>query len=141
MLKSSVNRYAGLCGVAGAVAVAIVSAPAFGQGPAGEFTVLGSSGHAAGSVSALVSYGGLDLTTPDGRAALHKRVQRTAAGLCRRIGEDHLGAGSGAPSCEEGTVLSAASQERDVIGHANAQTFDGSPSGNSFVLTMNGATR
>jgi UrcA family protein len=137
--RSSVHLCSGLRVVVGAVAILAIGAPAFGQGSASGFTVIGSSDLTAGRVSSPVSYRDLDLTTGDGRAALHGRVRRSAEDLCRRIGEDHLGHGAATPSCEDGAVLSAATQERDVIARASARTFAGSAPPTSFVMTMNTA--
>lgn len=140
MLRSSVNRYSGLCGLVGAVVFAAVAVPALGQGAMSETTVIGSPVH-PDRVSAPVSYGDLDLTTPSGRSALHRRVERTATTLCRQIGEDHMGSTLGEPSCEQVAVYGAARQEHDVISAANARTYAGSPAPTAFVMAMRDTRR
>ena len=131
MLQSSVTRYSGLFGVA--VVIAAVGAPAFAQVAVGETTVTATP---VDRISTAVDYGDLDLTTRSGRAALHHRVQHAATSLCRRLGEDHLGSALGEPSCEQGAIMSAASQEHEAIATAKARTYAGAPAPTGFVMAM-----
>jgi UrcA family protein len=99
----------------------LAAAPAFGQEAASAFSVTDrSDAPSERTVSAVVSYRDLDLTTQEGRALLRQRMWRTAETLCARIGESHVGDGSAPLSCENQLRYSLGQQQRYAIARAIA---------------------
>ena len=107
-----------------ACALAMLAGPAAGQQAATEFIVTGhSDGPYERSLSAAVVYADLDLTTTAGRAALRRRVRKTAAELCRQLGGGPENATGSAFVCEDEAVQSAAEFQRSAIARATPQTY------------------
>jgi UrcA family protein len=115
------NRWStGLLGVSCALSVLAVAAPASSE--EAIFTVVGhSEWPQEQSLSAAVSYRDLDLTTKAGRKELHSRIWRTAAALCRQLGDKRDGAVPFA--CEDEAMASALGFEHAVIAQAATRTY------------------
>lgn len=111
--------------IAGAAAAA---APAMAQ-TVEELTVIGRQGVGPNvrSVSAVVSYRDLDLTTESGRAMLHQRVRLTAQDLCRQLGEGGMGGTAAAPSCEQDAINSVSEQQRLAVANAQPRALAAAP--------------
>jgi UrcA family protein len=107
--------------IAGAAAAA---APAFAQ-TVEELTVIGRQGVGPNtrSLSAVVSYRDLDLTTETGRTVLNQRVRSTAQDLCRQLGENNMGSTGAAPSCEQDALNSVGEQQRVAITNARPHNY------------------
>jgi len=120
MMKSSPALWLRAALIAGA---AVVAVPAVAQ-TVEELTVTGRQGVGPNtrSISAVVSYHDLDLTTESGRAVLDQRVRATAQDLCRRLGENNMGSTGAAPSCEQDAMNSVGQQRQVAI--ANARPHD-----------------
>jgi UrcA family protein len=99
----------------------LAAAPASGQEATSAYSVTDrSAAPAEPTVSMVVSYRDLDLTTREGRASLRQRMWRTVETLCARIGESHVGDASSPLSCENQLRYSVGQQQRYVIAHAMA---------------------
>jgi UrcA family protein len=120
MLQSA--RSSSLLGAA--CALGLLSAPAFAQPPAAEFTTTShSEGPQERSLSAAVAYGDLDLTTRAGQQQLRRRVRATASELCHQLSggpENATGLGF---VCEDQAVEGAAEFQRVAIAHATPQAY------------------
>lgn len=91
-----------------------------------ELTVIGRQGVGPNtrSISAVVSYRDLDLTTENGRTVLNQRVRTTARDLCRQLNEGNMSTGGGvAPSCEQDALNSASEQQRLAIANARPRNL------------------
>ena len=112
----------------GAALIAGAAAPAMAQ-TVEELTVTGRQGVGPNtrSLSAVVSYRDLDLTTEAGRTVLTQRVRSTAQDLCRRLGEDNMGATGTAPSCEQDAIGSVSEQQRVAIANARPRSYATTP--------------
>jgi UrcA family protein len=114
-LSSRLGPIGAVCGLA----VLAVGAPAVGQTPPEEFAVVAqAAGPHDRSLSAAVFYGDLDLATPDGRAALRRRIRRTASELCHRLDSGPSNATGLAFVCEDEAVQGADEFQRAVIAQA-----------------------
>jgi UrcA family protein len=122
MLHFPNRRSAGLLGVSCALSVLAAAAPASSEEAVELFTVVGhSEGLQERSLSAAVSYRDLDLTTSAGRRELHSRLWRTAAELCRRLGDK---SGADPPfACEDAALEGAFRFEQTVIARAATPTY------------------
>lgn len=117
-----------LIGAAGLIAL-LAASPAPAQEPPAEFTVTArGAGPQERTLAAAVHLGGLDLTTRAGQAALRRRVRRTAAELCHRIGGDDVSAVGNAFSCEDDAVEDADRYLRAVIAQAESNAYAAAPS-------------
>ena len=80
-------------------------------------------GDGPATLSRVVSYRDLDLTTYDGQQVLKMRVRATARDICRELGE---GRGNGGPllrSCEDDAVRSARGQMRFAVARAQSRSY------------------
>jgi UrcA family protein len=113
------------CGALAAGLAAACAAPALAQPVAGEVVVMGryGAGPDVRSLSAPVSYADLDLTTDAGRTVLHQRVRAMAQDLCRQLGEQGLGGGAAAPSCERDAIDKARAQEETAYALAGRPAY------------------
>jgi UrcA family protein len=124
MLIRAEHASSGLLRVACVAGALAMGAPALGQEPMGEFTIIGhGQGPYESSLSAAVVYADLDLTTTAGRAELQQRVRRTAAELCHELGGGPENATGLAFVCEDEAVQSAAGFQRSAAAHAAPQTY------------------
>lgn len=123
MLKSATSSALWLRAalIAGAAAAA---APAVAQ-TVEELTVVGRHGVGPNtrSLSAVVSYRDLDLTTETGRTVLTQRVRSTAQDLCRQLGEDPTAADGVASSCQQDAINSVGEQQRVAIANARPHSY------------------
>ena len=84
-----------------------------------ELTVTGRFGSGqTQSLSRLVSYADLDLTTTAGSDTLKMRIKDTARDLCRQLGEPSSPVMSMEPSCEQDAYNDAMKQARTAIASA-----------------------
>lgn len=97
------------------------AAPAFAQS-VDELTVTGHYRN-ADTLSAVVGYGDLDLTTQWGQTELKSRIKATARDLCRQLGESDSGASALAPTCVQDAVNSASGQVRVAISQATPRSL------------------
>ena len=120
--------------------VAAAAAPALAQ-TVEELTVVGRQGVGPNtrSVSAVVSYRDLDLTTESGRAMLNQRVRLTAQDLCRQLGEGNMGATGSAPSCEQDAMNSVGEQQRVAIANASPRALAEAPAPVAAAAESQGA--
>jgi UrcA family protein len=100
---------------------AMVSVPAFAQS-VDELTVTGHYRN-ADTISAVVGYGDLDLTTAWGQTELKSRIKATAHDLCKQLGEDDSGASALAPTCVQDAVASANGQMRMAFDQATPRSL------------------
>ncbi|CAN7499564.1 UrcA family protein [Phenylobacterium sp. LjRoot219] len=109
--------------------VTVAATPALAQQTVEELTVVGRHGvgPSARSISAVVSYRDLDLTTESGRAMLSQRVRLTAQDLCRQLGAANMGATGTAPSCEQDAINSVGEQRRVAIADASPRALAEAP--------------
>jgi UrcA family protein len=96
-----------------------------GETYVGEVVVPGRySPNGRTTLSRVVSYRDLDLTTYAGQRELKLRIRDTARDICRELGE---GRGNGGPllgrSCEEDAVLGARGQMRFAVARAQARSY------------------
>lgn len=109
-----------LCALLTAGALALTAAPALAQ-EVEEITVIGRfdpDGRPA-TLSRVVSYRDLDLTTQAGQDMLRQRIRDTARDLCTELGEPtRASAGSPVPSCREQAERDAFSQMKIAIASA-----------------------
>lgn len=103
---------------------AVVAVPAVAQ-TVEELTVTGHRGVGPNtrSISAVVSYHDLDLTTEAGRSTLNQRVRTTAQDLCRRLGENNMGSTGVAASCEQDAINSVSQQQQVAIANARPHNY------------------
>ena len=104
-----------------ALGLAGLAAPALAQTTLPELTVTGTWGpNGPRTLSRVVSYADLDLTTAAGRHELDRRIHATAEGLCRELGEQPKAVIPPVlQSCEQQAVSSAMGAER--LAFATAQ--------------------
>jgi UrcA family protein len=123
MLKSSARRWAPLCAF-GALIAGFGAAPALAQPVTDEVVVLGRyPDRDANSLSEVVSYRDLDLTTEAGRDILKDRVRAAAHDVCWRLGESGSTSSALLPSCEQQAVDSAREQVRTAYAMASSQLY------------------
>ena len=119
------TRLAAAIAALGAFAAA---APALGQTTVEEITVTGRYGPVpadARSLSQVVSYSDLDLSTQAGRRLLHQRISLTARYLCDKLGESDTG-NSVAPSCRDAAA-------KDAMARAGTLEASAAPRGTAWV--------
>jgi UrcA family protein len=103
-----------------ALAGAAAAAPALAQTTVDEVTVVGRFG-ADGrplTLSRVVSYADLDITTYAGQTELRRRINLTARDVCRELGESRDRTNLG-KSCEEMAIRDAVEQMRVHVASAH----------------------
>jgi len=117
-LSARAGLLSALCGALTAGGLALAAAPAAAQTTVEEFTVMGRYGpnDNVRSLSQVVSYADLDLSTMAGQAELRHRVRLTARYLCDKLGENESVTGP-APTCRADAEQRAMAQANDVISH------------------------
>ena len=103
--------------------------PAHAQPASEDITVVGRYGRVPDSVQSLsqvVSYADLDLSTPAGRDILRRRVALTARYLCDKLGESDTSSSPVVPSCRDAAV-------RDAMGRIGTIEAHFAPRGSAWV--------
>jgi UrcA family protein len=113
------------CRLAAVLAAAgLMATPAMAQ-TVEELTVtarIGPDGEPQ-ALSRAVSFADLDLTTPEGKQALKRRIADTAFDLCRDLGESPLAVIPPLPSCQQSAINSTRKQLRQVYAEARPRSF------------------
>lgn len=128
-----------VCGAVAAGGLLAASAPAAAQ-TAEELTVIGRYGPAGEvrTLSGIVSYRDLDLTTEAGRKTLKERIKTTARDLCVRLGEPPTERTPPAPSCQQAAIDNAWDQQQVALAQARPKSLAAASSAEARAATTYG---